>query len=45
MSADDLDVPGAELDDPKKCGCSEAKENNYYSLGRDNHNDPDEDNG
>lgn len=33
----DLDVPGSELDD-------EDEENNYYSLGGDNHNDLDENN-
>jgi hypothetical protein len=38
----DLDVPG-ELTTNKKMG-SEDEENNYYSLGGDNHNDLEEDN-
>jgi hypothetical protein len=39
----DLDVPGSELDNNKE---KEAKtrENNYYSIGGDNHNNLDEDN-
>lgn len=45
MSAVDLDASGSELDDQQKSVRSEAKENNYYSLGGDNHNDLDEDNG
>ena len=45
MSGDDLDVPGAELDDQQESVGSEDEENNYYSLGGDNHNDLDEDNG
>jgi hypothetical protein len=42
MSGDDLDVPGSELDDPMEKIGSEDEENNYYSLGGDNHNDLDE---
>lgn len=42
-SGDDLDVPGAELDDDQEAIGSEDEENNYYSLGGDNHNDLDED--
>jgi len=45
MSGDDLDVPGSELDDQQESVGSEDEENNYYSLGGDNHNDLDEDNG
>jgi hypothetical protein len=41
-SGDDLDVPGAELDDKQERIGSEDEENNYYSLGGDNHNDLDE---
>jgi hypothetical protein len=41
----DLDVPGSELDDAQEKLGNEDKENNYYSIGRDNHNDLDEDNG
>lgn len=36
---DDLDVPGAELDDNQEDIGSEDEENNYYSLGGDNHED------
>ena len=44
-SGDDLDVPGAELDDEQEKIGSEDEENNYYSLGGDNHNDLEEDKG
>jgi len=44
MSGDDLDVPGSELDDQQESVGSEDEENNYYSLGGDNHNDLEEDN-
>ncbi len=40
-----LDVPGAELDDQQENIGSEDEENNYYSLGGDNHNDLEEDKG
>ena len=39
----DLDVPGSELDDEQEDIGSEDEENNYYSLGGDDHNDLDED--
>lgn len=39
----DLDIPGADLDDEDEAIGSEDEENNYYSLGGDNHNDLDED--
>ncbi len=42
MSGDDLDVPGSELDDEQERIGSEDEENNYYSLGGDNHHDLDE---
>lgn len=45
MSGADLDVPGTELDDQQESVGSEDEENNYYSLGGDNHNDLDEDKG
>jgi hypothetical protein len=45
MSGNDLDIPGAELDDELEQIGSEDEENNYYSLGGDNHNDLDEDKG
>jgi len=41
----DLDVPGSELDDQQENIGSEDEENNYYSLGGDNHNDLEEDKG
>ncbi|MBN8585065.1 MAG: hypothetical protein J0M37_08205 [Ignavibacteria bacterium] len=40
---DELDIPGAENDDMSEASGSEDEENNYYSLGGDNHNDLDED--
>ncbi len=42
-SGDDLDIPGSELDDNQEKVGSEDEENNYYSLGGDDHNDLDED--
>uniref|UniRef100_UPI0040482137 hypothetical protein n=1 Tax=Flavobacterium sp. TaxID=239 RepID=UPI0040482137 len=45
MSGKDLDVPGSELDDLQESIGSEDEENNYYSLGGDNHNNLEEDNG
>jgi hypothetical protein len=41
-SGADLDVPGSELDDEMEEIGSEDEENNYYSLGGDNHTDLDE---
>ncbi len=38
-----LDVPGADLDDQQEAIGSEDEENNYYSLGGDDHNDLEED--
>lgn len=40
---DDLDVPGTDLDDNEELVGNEDEENNYYSLGGDDHNDLDED--
>ena len=40
-----LDVPGAELDDAEEVIGEEDEENNYYSLGGDDHNDLEEDKG
>jgi hypothetical protein len=37
MTGSDLDVPGSELDDQDEKIGSEDEENNYYSLGGDNH--------
>ena len=40
---EDLDIPGAELDDENEKIGEEDEENNYYSLGGDNHEDLEED--
>jgi len=42
-SGDDLDVPGSELDDNQEEIGSEDEENNYYSLGGEDHENLDED--
>ena len=42
---EDLDVPGAELDDADEAVGEEDEENNYYSLGGDSHDDLEEDKG
>lgn len=39
---DDLDVPGSELDDDQEDIGNEDEENNYYSIGGDNHEDLEE---
>ena len=41
---DDLDVPGSELDDSDEAIGEEDEENNYYSIGGDDHQDLEEDN-
>jgi len=43
FSGDDLDVPGAELDDEEEQIGSEDEENNSYSIGGDNHENLEED--
>jgi hypothetical protein len=43
VTGGDLDIPGSELDDDLEFIGSEDEENNYYSLGGDNHNDLEED--
>lgn len=43
FSGSDLDIPGSELDDQLELIGSEDEENNYYSLGGDEHNDLEED--
>jgi hypothetical protein len=45
ISGSDLDIPGSEPDDEQETIGSEDEENNYYSLGGDDHNDLDEDKG
>lgn len=42
-SGAELDIPGSELDDEQEKTGNEDEENNYYSLGGDDHNDLDED--
>jgi hypothetical protein len=42
FAGEDLDVPGAELDDADESIGSEDEENNPYSLGGDTHEDLDE---
>ena len=44
-SGGDLDVPGSELDDKQEKIGNEDEENNYYSLGGEDHEDLDEDKG
>ncbi|MFT3979164.1 MAG: hypothetical protein QM687_01755 [Ferruginibacter sp.] len=41
---ENLDVPGAELDNADELIGEEDEENNYYSLGGDNHEDLEETN-
>lgn len=41
-SVDNFDVPGSELDDEQEEIGSEDEENNYYSIGGDDHLDLDE---
>ena len=43
FTGDELDVPGAELDDANEVLGEEDEENNYYSIGGDNHENLDED--
>lgn len=42
VSGGDLDIPGSELDDDLEAIGCEDEENNYYSIGGDNHNDLEE---
>lgn len=42
-SGRDLDIPGSELDDEQENIGNEDEENNYYSIGGDDHNNLDED--
>jgi hypothetical protein len=43
-SGNDLDIPGSEYDDNVEDMGMEDEENNYYSLGSDNHSDLEENN-
>ena len=45
VTGEDLDVPGSKADEAKGNSGSEDEENNYYSLGGDDHNDLEEDKG
>ena len=42
VTGGDLDIPGSELNDELEIIGNEDEENNYYSLGGDDHNDLDE---
>jgi len=42
MTGEDLDIPGTELDDEEEITGIEDEENDYYSLGGDDHIDLDE---
>lgn len=42
ISGRDLDIPGSELDDKMEDIGSEDEENNYYSIGGDDHDNLDE---
>ena len=42
FTGDELDIPGAELDDENEILGEEDEENNYYSIGGDNHENLDE---
>ena len=44
-TGEDLDIPGSELDEKEENAGSEDEENNYYSLGGDDHENLDEDKG
>jgi hypothetical protein len=44
-TGEDLDIPGSEEDEKEENEGSEDEENNFYSLGGDDHNDLDEDKG
>lgn len=43
VTGSDLDVPGSELNEDEESIGTEDEENDYYSLGGDNHNDLEED--
>lgn len=45
LPGSDLDVPGSELDDEMEAIGSEDEENNYYSIGGDEHNNLEENQG
>jgi hypothetical protein len=44
MTAEDLDIPGNEDDEDAPGSGKEDEENNYYSLGGDDHDDLETDN-
>ena len=45
ITGDDLDIPGSEADDTNEEIGEEDEENNYYSLGGDDHENLEEDKG
>jgi hypothetical protein len=44
MTGEDLDIPGSEADEEQENAGSEDEENNFYSLGGDDHENLEEDN-
>ena len=45
MAGGDLDIPGSELDDDQENIGNEDEENNLYSIGGDDHNNLEENDG
>ena len=45
ITGNDLDIPGSKMDDNLENAGIEDEENDYYSLGGDDHNDLEEDQG
>jgi hypothetical protein len=45
LSGSDLDIPGSEENGERELSGNEDEENNFYSLGGDDHNDLEEDSG
>lgn len=45
MSGSDLDIPGTEINETDMMTGEEDEENDFYSLGGDNHTDLEEDQG
>jgi hypothetical protein len=44
LVSEDLDVPNSETDDAEEAVGNEDEENNYYSIGGDNHDNLEENN-
>lgn len=45
LVGDDLDVPSSEVDNEQENNAIEDEENSYYSIGGDNHNELEENQG